>query len=93
MLGPTMRIPVRAAAAWISITSCAGMCSVRTTSSLMPASAVEIAASRAIGGGMNITATLAPVARTASFGEASTGTPPCVSPARFGLTPATTCVP
>ena len=59
----------------------------------MPACAADTAASLAIGGGMNMTATSAPTVRTASAVEAKIGTPTCVSPARFGLMPATTLVP
>ncbi len=75
VLGPTMRVPCLAAAACIAITSCAGMCSVSTTRSLTPASAADTAASFAIGGGMNMTATSPPTALTASAVEANTGTP------------------
>ncbi len=93
VLGPTMRVPYLAAAACIAITSCAGMCSVSTTSNFMPACAADTAASFAIGGGMNMTATSPPTLPTASAVVAKIGTPTWVSPARFGLTPATTLVP
>ena len=93
VLGPTMRVPCRAAAACIAMTSCAGMCSVNTTRCLIPASIADTAASRAVAGGMNMTATSPPVSRTASAVEPKIGTSQCRPPARFGLTPPTTCVP
>ena len=93
VFGPTMRVPDLAAAAWIAMTSCAGICSVSTTSVLTPASQADTAASRAIGGGMNMTATSVPTAATASAVVAKIGTPTCISPARLGLMPPTTLVP
>ena len=93
VLGPTMRVPCFLAAACIAITSCAGMCSVSTTKVFTLASAAETAASLAIGGGMNITATSAPTLAAASAVVAKIGTPTWFSPARLGLMPATTLVP
>jgi hypothetical protein len=93
VFGPTMRVPRRAAAPWIAITSWAGMCSVRTTTTFAPASIASRAASFAATGGMNMTAVSKGASRMAAVAEAKTGTPPCLSPARLGLTPATTRVP
>lgn len=56
VLGPMIRVPRKAAAWWIAITSRAGICSVRITTVVAPASIASSAASRAAAGGMNMTA-------------------------------------
>jgi hypothetical protein len=57
VFGPMMRVLPRAAAAWMAMTSCSGMCSVRMTSSFTPAPMASSAADFAAAGGMNITDT------------------------------------
>ena len=94
VLGPTMRQPAAPASACMRITSRDGMCSVSTTSSFTPAPIASSAAASAAAGGMNITDTSTPPSFcAASRTEANTGTPPCISPARLGLTPPTMRVP
>jgi hypothetical protein len=93
VFGPTMRVPLGLAAAWIIITSCAGMCSVRMTSSFTPAAIASSAAARAAPGGMNMTDTSNGAVFIASTAVAKIGTPQCISPAFLGFTPPTMVVP
>ena len=93
VLGPTILVPLARAAASISITSWAGICSVRQTSSLAPASQASKAAALAAAGGMNISATSNGAVRAASTAEPKTGRPRCIVPALRGLTPPTVAAP
>ena len=59
----------------------------------IPASAASMMAADAPDGGTEMNEASAPVASTASFTEAKTGSPSISSPPRLGLVPATTLVP
>ena len=73
--------------------SSTGMCSVISTTSLMPAAAAAQAESAAAAEGTKMMLTSAPVALTASAQVLKTGTPRTFMPPLPGVQPATMLVP
>ena len=84
VVGPRSVAPDLLASARISMASWTGMCSVTTTTSLMPASSVSKTVSLTARAGTKKTEASAPVSFTASATPSKTGTPSTVAPPRPG---------